>query len=320
VKQPREEADEMSVHTNQPIIVGISELDSNTDVLGWAAAEASRRRAPLEVVFSGYYVVGPVYSATDETAAEPVGSMQRLIKESIAFVKARFPALQVTSNLHEGDPATYLIDQSRRCALIVLGTHGGSPITGAVLHSITQSVASHSRCPVVAVNDVSIPDVVARPAVVVGVSPSVAGSAALRFAFEQAQSRGDSLIALRSWGYAKFGIARLGLMPSILDDWQRMEMRVLDECVDPLAAEYPDVHVEKRLREERPQWALQQEGLGTDLLVVGAHRSDDHWFSRLGPIASWLLHRAPCPIAVVGQPDPKSAQDSSSSDLEMAQP
>jgi nucleotide-binding universal stress UspA family protein len=69
-----------------------------------------------------------------------------------------------------------------------------------------------------------------------------------------------------------------------------------------VAGEFPDVAVQRQFVAVRAQWALEEAAIGAELLVVGCHRRDDHWFSRLGPVASWLLHRSPCPIAVVGRP------------------
>jgi nucleotide-binding universal stress UspA family protein len=123
----------------------------------------------------------------------------------------------------------------------------------------------------------------------------------LRFAFEQARQRKCSILAVRSWGDLGWGSLAL-TDTEVLRYLQRIESRLMDECLAQVSVDFPDVAMETSLVGVRPNWALEQAAIGADLLVVGCHRSDDHWFSRLGPVASWLLHRAPCPIAVVGRP------------------
>ena len=93
---------------------------------------------------------------------------------------------------------------------------------------------------------------------------------------------------------------------------QRIESRLMTECLAQVSGDFPDVAVEKSFVGVRAQWALEEAAIGADLLVVGCHRGDEHWFSRLGPVASWLLHRAPCPVAVVGRPPAETGPADSS--------
>ncbi|MCW2526499.1 MAG: universal stress protein [Pseudonocardiales bacterium] len=288
-----------SLHST-PVILGIDDSEPSRSTVAWAAKEASLRGVALEIVHAGYYLLGRTNPQIDPAEFGVVGSCKRAIDEAVASARSLFPGLPVSSELDEGDPVDYLIGQTERAGLIVLGGDAGGRLAGAVFRSITQSVAAHAHCPVVVVNHQSPADAVPRNAVVVGVSPSAGGEAALRFAFQEAQLRGAEVAAVRSWAEVRSGIALMGLDSLVVEDWVRMETRVLKQCVASVAADYPDVKVTLQLREERSQWALHTAAIGAALLVVGAHREDDHWFSRLGPVASWLLHRAPCPISVVG--------------------
>jgi ABC-type sugar transport system substrate-binding protein len=79
-----------------------------------------------------------------------------------------------------------------------MGTEGSGSIAGLLLGSIGQTVAAHARCPVVVINGRVPLNAEPRNVIVVGISPTEGGRQALRFAFEQARSRGRSILAVRS--------------------------------------------------------------------------------------------------------------------------
>lgn len=284
------------------IVVGIDASEASTKALRWGAAEAVRRGRPLTVVHAGYYLYEPALRRSRaESEAREIGEYAGgIIDAARRVVDEVDPTIEMTPLLHEGSPSEYLITVSADADLIVLGSHGDGSLAGAVLGSISQSVAAHAHCPVVVINLHSPAHATPRPVIVVGVSPSRAGIQALRFAFSEAALRAAALVTVRCWGDVEWGAASIGYDSSVIADWEKVEQRVLDECVDNLAPEFPSVPVYKELKRIRPQWGLDRLAIGAELLVVGCHRPDDHWFSRLGPVASWLVHRAPCPVAVVG--------------------
>lgn len=53
--------------------------------------------------------------------------------------------------------------------------------------------------------------------------------------------------------------------------------------------------------DDEPAESLLRAADGAQLLVVGGHHSDDRWSTRLGPVPTSVLHRAPCPVVVVGE-------------------
>jgi nucleotide-binding universal stress UspA family protein len=304
----------MNTPTNQPIFVGVDGSGPSMAALEWAAREAAIQSRDLVIVHAAFYCSELTLLSAPGAQAENPGLAETpaetplderlyggdLAEHCLKIAADLAPAITVTAEVHEGDAVSYLVACSRSAAMIVMGSHGNSSIVGAVLASISQLVAAHAHCPVVVITPRPDDKAVRRNYVVVGVSPSAAGEQALRFAFEQAQSKGLALVAVRCWGDVAWIGSGSGMQGSLLSDWKGLEQRVLDNCVDELAEEFPTVRVEKRLPQGRPQWSLQHASHGADLLVVGCHRPDDHWLSRLGPVASWLLHRAPCPMAVVG--------------------
>lgn len=293
----------MNATQSRPIVVGFDGSPASQDAVRWAAAEASRCRLPLTLVHAGYYLYEPALSeATARIAAgEIVQYASTVTEQALAIARELDPTLDVSSEIHPEQPAKALLELGTTAEMLVLGTHGEGSIAGAVLGSISQTVAAHAHCPVVVVNHDRPRNAEPRKAVVVGVSPTPGGQQALRFAFEQASLRGCQLEAVRSWGDLGRGLVALSDSGTVIHDWQVTESKMLDECLDAISPEYPGVTVHRKLTGDRIQWALQTAAIGAELLVVGCHRQDDHWFSRLGPVASWLLHRSACPIAVVGR-------------------
>ncbi len=292
----------MDAVSAKPVVVGVDGSPVNRIAVLWAADEAARCHLPLVLVHAGFYLYEPVLSgATMDLALHEIDQHARtLLQQAVDAVREAVPDLQIHTRLDVTDPANLLVAMSTSATMVVLGTEVEGSIAGFVRGSVSQAVAAHAHCPVVVVNGYGPPSAERRHVVVVGVSPSPGGRQALRFAFEQARQRHCSVLAVRSWG--DFGWGTYALTDTeVLRDVQRIESRVMNECLAQVSGEFPDVVVEKSFVGVRAQWALEEAAIGADLLVVGCHRVDDHWFSRLGPVASWLLHRAPCPVAVVGR-------------------
>jgi nucleotide-binding universal stress UspA family protein len=289
----------------KPVVVGVDGSPLNRSAVLWAADEAFRRKLPLVLVHAGFYLYEPVLS--DVAMNQALHEISRhararvLLRQAVEIVLKEHPDLPVQTRLDVTDPANLLVAMSSSATMVVMGIEVERSITGFVRSSISQVVAAHARCPVVVLNRYGPSSAERKNVVVVGVSPSRDGRQALRFAFEQARQRRCSILAVRSWDDVGRGSYALP-DTEVLHDVQWIESRLMDECLAGVRGEFPAVAVEKSFVGRRAQWALEEAAIGADLLVVGCHRADNPWFSQLGPVASWLLHRSPCPIAVVGGP------------------
>lgn len=279
----------------QAIIVGVDGTIRSIEASRWAATEARRHGYRLELVHA-------VYQPYDPDAPEQPDAADGALLEAFTAATEAEPLVEVTTIAPRMAAVKYLIERSVDAALLVLGSHSSSSMAGAIFGSIAQTVAAHATCPVAIVAKPLSPEPDPSSPVVVGVSPHPGGMEALRFAFTEARLRGVDLIAIRSWGDVDWATGRLGYNSELFDEWRRMELNVLNECLAEVEGEFTDVPVHRALRGVRAQVALQEAATKAQLLVVGTHRRDDHWFSRLGPVPSWLLHHAPCPLVIVGQP------------------
>ena len=130
---------EMSGHR---IVVGIDGSEESMRALDWAAAEADRSGASLEIQTA--YEPGYEFITHDEVQR----SMARIIEEAMARVQKVHPGLATVSGTHEAPPATVLIDASEGADLLVVGSRGEGGFKGLLLGSVSQKCSLHSHCPI----------------------------------------------------------------------------------------------------------------------------------------------------------------------------
>ena len=73
----------------------------------------------------------------------------------------------------------------------------------------------------------------------------------------------------------------------------------MDELVAPLAAKYPNAHVNKVFQDVSPAKGLADLSREAQLLVVGSHGRGKLSDAILGTVSQNLVHHAECPVLVV---------------------
>jgi nucleotide-binding universal stress UspA family protein len=218
---------------------------------------------------------------------------QRVLTEAVSSVRALHPDLPVTTMLSLDLPAEVLVKLSGPESIVVVGCRGGSRLSGALFGSVGQRVAAHAAGTVVVVGDGRYGRSSSR-GILVGVSDSPGGRAALEFGYAEAALRGCRITAVRAYGglgHAHFSVLR------------EHAATVLSDAVSRLQNEHGDISVDCELvDDEEPTRALAALTRDAELLVLGCRHPDDHWPSRLGPITGELLHTSRCPVAIVGIP------------------
>jgi nucleotide-binding universal stress UspA family protein len=138
--------------------------------------------------------------------------------------------------------------------------------------------------------------------IVVGVDGSESSTCALRWALDEAETRGAGLTVLMAWDYLS-PPGRETFDPAYDEE---VALEVLDGIVRPLAAERPAVPVETRAVCDFPARALLEAAADADLLVVGARGLGGFAGLLLGSVSQQCVTHAPCPVVVVhGSPGPE---------------
>jgi nucleotide-binding universal stress UspA family protein len=272
---------------NLPVVVGVDGAPSALDAVRWAAREAIRRRAPLELIsafsWSGRYrgtmltSAHAAVAAATETAAEAAGG------------------IEISGRVVDGFPVPLLVAASRRAGLLVIGDRGLGGFTSLLVGSVAIGLAAHAECPVVVVrgeNDTAGP-------VVVGIDGSPLSEEALAFAFQAADTREVPLIAVHAWTDSVLDPAVVPLLAWA--DIETAEHPLLSERLAGWGEKYPDVEVRRVVARDRPAHALieQATAAGAQLVVVGSHGRGGATTLVLGSVSHAVLHHSPCPVVVV---------------------
>ena len=242
--------------------------------------------------------------------SEVFDEMQRETLQTVD--RAREIALEVAPDLRighavaEGSPIDMLLEMSRDCTMVVMGSRGLSGLSGMVLGSVSGAVVSHASCPVVVVReDNAVTEANKYGPVVVGVDGSEVSRRATEVAFEEAAARGAELLAVHTWVDTQIQGPGAGYAVSE-DHWKAVQAEkeeLLGTYLDGLSEKYPDVVVKKAITRDRPVRALADAAEGAQLLVTGSHGRGGFKGMLLGSTSRALLQQAPCPIMVVRTQD-----------------
>jgi nucleotide-binding universal stress UspA family protein len=134
-----------------PVVVGVDGSSTSDAAIGLAFEEAAARNAELVAVhfWTGPISTGPgdmlplVYDYDDVEADEV-----RLLAESLAGWRERYPDVSVTRRVIRGHPAPGLVEESAQAQLIIVGARGRGGFAGLLLGSVSQALIHHAHCPV----------------------------------------------------------------------------------------------------------------------------------------------------------------------------
>jgi nucleotide-binding universal stress UspA family protein len=282
-----------------PVVIGVDDSAGARSAVLWAAHEAVLAGAPLLIVHSPRLPSTAMPTGYFEAALRASDDVGRIVLESsIALARANEPAVVVRGLLSHADPAQALIDVSATARLLVLGSR--STVSGdmSMLSSKRLLVSAHSCCPVLMLGPVSSfnpPRTVFR--IVVGAADTAAGRAAFAFAAAEAVRRNIELHLLRVEN-----LPEPDALPHDRDrSWRRVEAELSEE-IARARREHPGLAIVADLVRGEPAEILPSYSDGRTILVVGCHSSDDRWSTRLGPVATSVVHRNRGPVIVVGNP------------------
>ncbi|RSM53348.1 hypothetical protein DMB66_39130 [Actinoplanes sp. ATCC 53533] len=126
-----------------PVVVGVDGSEASELAVGFAFEECANRGAELVAVLAWHDAGSP--TATAEQAA------RRVLSESLAGWRERYPDVVVRPAPVRGHPRHILVEHSKTAQLVVLGARGRDTFKGLLLGSVSQALLHHSACPVAVV-------------------------------------------------------------------------------------------------------------------------------------------------------------------------
>lgn len=285
----------MSQDPRRPVVVGVDASEASLRALRFAAEEARRRRVPLWIVHALSWPFDSLVPPA--TGLDAVGQL-RAGAATIAQWAADAVTgndLEIVTSVKEGHPVAVLREASAEGQLVVLASRGIGGVTGLLVGSTANGLVAAAHCPVIVLPDETAASVAERQSVVVGVETGRGDPEVLEFAFAEAAERGTDLVAVHAWQDTVLETAYRSMGPLV--DWAAVatdEQLALSESLAGWRDKAPDVVVREVVVRDRPARAVLAAGLAAELIVVG-HRPR----MSLGSTTHAVLHRAPCPVAVV---------------------
>ncbi|MFJ8142349.1 universal stress protein [Streptomyces sp. NPDC096013] len=283
-----------------PIVVGVDGSEPSLRAVDWASDEATLRGMPLRLVYASLWERYEGTSIAEDLAKPDEQVMAEDVVDNAARrARRRHPQLDVRVEVLAEEPEYALVRESRSASMLVTGTRGRSGLAEALLGSVSLIVAGHAQCPMVVVrgNHDNQAQAGTHGRVVVGVGDKPAGSAAVRFAFEEARRRGVRLEAVRAWRWPAHETTDHPLMAG---EPARLHQQQAVDALDAALRDAPDdVEASRRTVEGHTRTVLVDASRDADLLVVGAKRRPGHFGLQLGRVAHGVLHHSTCPVAVV---------------------
>jgi nucleotide-binding universal stress UspA family protein len=285
-----------------PLTVGVDGSEPSLRATDWAADEAALRGVPLRVVYASMWE----HYEGEGLAADFGKPFEKIRGEHIVEIAAqrareRSPGLQVTAEVLPDGPETVLPQESLRARALVVGTRGRSGVAEALLGSVSLAVAAHAHCPVIVVRGShdNPPKAGVHRRILLGVGADAKGSAAVRFAYDEARIRAVPLEAVRAWRRpAHEGTDHPLIGGTTARPYEEQAVRELEAALEDAPAE---LDLRRRTAEGHAHRVLEDASHHADLLVVGARRRHGHLGLQLGRVTHAVLHHSACPVAVVPQ-------------------
>ncbi|MGW5114249.1 universal stress protein [Streptomyces noursei] len=274
-----------SAEPRRPVVVGVAPDTSKRMALAWAADEAALRHVPLRLV----------HAETVPTDGYRDVAGEHVLREAVAFARARQPQVELSGLLVEGKPAWVLQEEAQDATVMVLGSYHLSRVQEVFSSlSVALPVMAHARCPVVVVPEPE--HLTQQPRYfVVGVDGSAHSAIAVEVAAREASLHGAALRVL-----CVRHPRRLGVLEEPASEQECRGMLV--ETLAGRTESWPEVEVHHEVVTGHPVEELTKASAHALGLVTGTRGLGGFTGMLLGSVSQGVLHYARCPVIAVPLP------------------
>lgn len=286
----------MASNTAAQIVVGIDATPASNSGVKYAALEAERLGAELDIVHAtpGYGDThGDIPMIDDQTLAS---YGQRLLNDAEGVARSVNPSVKVRTHLLPGSAVPTLVSMSERALLLVLGAERRSFVGRIWTGDIVGGAAARAECPVVVVApewDASEK----HDRIVVGLKSLGDAPGLLAAGLALAHGRKAELLVVHAWklqsGYDDIIASRVDA-----DGYGHRMTRLIEPVINELRQGYPDVALRVEVLHAQPAFALVSASATADrvLLARPEHAGVLH---HLGSVTRAVLHEARCPVEII---------------------
>ena len=291
--------------SHRRIVVGVDGSVNSLGAARWAAAVAARMNLPLHLLCAVdrqlFAYRGFDASGSSGWYGMLLAASNAVLDEASTVVLANHPEITVSRESSSDFVARALLDSSDHARLLVVGQSGWGSLGSTLVGSTTQLVVDQAGCPVVVWKGPENKEPERGP-VVVGVDGSELSTRAVDESFEFAAAFGAPVIAVHTWSAAM--TAGVFKIPVMLD-WQAVaasEEAVLSESLAGKSEQFPEVAVQRVMREANPASTLLQVSDATQLIVVGSRGHTGLLGAIAGSTSRNLLYHAKVPLMICRPP------------------
>jgi nucleotide-binding universal stress UspA family protein len=264
------------------VAVGVDGSQEAVGAARWAVEAARRHRLDVLVVCA--YQIPTTAGLTAESVAAARNAADQLVSDVVSQLNVP-PSMKVGALVELASPVTLLGRVSETAALLVIGSHHFSLFDQLLTGPVASPLAAQAECPVVVVPGAwrwTTGDI--RP-VVVALDGQTPGTAALDFAFAEAELRRCGVIALHAFALRDASV-------------DQRERATIAEVLAGQEQDHPDIAVRALFILGEPEDAIIDQSFSAAMIVVG--RPHRH---RLGSwtrsVAKAVLDHTHCPLVVV---------------------
>ena len=136
------------------VVVGVDGSGGSDAAISYAFEQAAARSIGLTAVHSWTAALGDDWTAAGHSFHQRQDMMRAYrnrLFETVAARSLTYPDVEVQDCIRLQDPVTTLVEESRRAALVVVGSRGLGGFAGLLMGSVSRAVLARAACPVAVV-------------------------------------------------------------------------------------------------------------------------------------------------------------------------
>lgn len=275
--------------TPRPVVVAVDGSAASTAAVAWAAADAALRHLPVTLAH-----VAPRWRGGGREEQTILSDAEAVVRTAVG------DEVSVETRRLRGRPVAALTKLTLEADRLVIGFRGIGVLGAGLLGPVTEGVLHHARCPVAVIRAGHRDDPnVDRLPVLVGVDGSASSAVALALAFEEAQLRATSLVAIHVVDDGALGPAR--------------STNILQAALEPCLRDHPGVEAHSSLVSGDPSTELINRAESAQLVVIGNRGRGGLARTMLGSVSSAVVACVDAPVLVARDVVPAPQYSSTSS-------
>jgi len=137
-----------------PIAVGVDGSPQSQAALGFAFARAAELGVPVRAVHAYTLSMAvPAFGFVPDIGVEQImDAAKQTVEQALGDWQQKYPTVRVTTQIVEDIASIALVNESRDCGLLVVGSRGHGGFLGLLLGSVSRHALRHATCPVAVVH------------------------------------------------------------------------------------------------------------------------------------------------------------------------